>query len=273
VPSRPRSFFLGILIGIVLGCGLGAFAGWEHAQPELAAPVLGAQASAASALASPGAAGAARVSYSQQGEDIVVRGIFDLLHLAKPSYIDIGAYHPIVNSNTYLLYLGGSRGVLVEPNPAFTPLLRSTRPGDRVLPIGIGIREDGAADYYVIAGPGQDNTFSKTQADELVRQHGPSALQAVIKMPLRTLSHVLDEEFPTGGPDFFSIDIEGMDLDVLKTLDWERHRPKVFCVETTAEGARGVDDGVTVLMKEHGYLKAGGNLVNSIFVDGKLLPR
>jgi len=253
-----------LFFGIVIGCSLGGFAGWEHAQPEP---------QARSATTTLGAALGAKISYAQQGEDLIVRGIFDLLHVAQPSYIDIGAYHPTVNNNTYLLYLGGSRGVLVEPNPAFTELLRSMRPGDHVLPIGIGVAEDGAADYYVIAGPGQDNTFSKANADELVRQHGPSALRAVLKMPLRTLSHVLDEEFPRGGPDFFSIDIEGLDLDVLKTLDFQRHRPKVFCVETMAEGAIGVDDDVTVLMKAHGYAKAGGNRVNSIFVDEKLLTR
>jgi FkbM family methyltransferase len=260
-----RSALLMLLLGVLLGGAVGAFAGWERAKPELSP--------GASNIPAPSDDHWPRISYAQQGEDILVRGIFDTLHVAQPTYIDIGAYHPFVNSNTFLLYRGGSRGVLVEPNPAFTQVLREGRPGDRVLPIGIGVHEDGAADYYVLAGHGEDNTFSKEQADLMVKQHGPSALKAILKMPLRTVNHVLDEQFPGGGPDFFSIDIEGLDLDVLKTLDFTRHRPKVFCVETTAEGRGRPADGITTLLGEHGYVKVGGNLINSIFVDEKLLPR
>ena len=265
------SVLLGLLGGLVGGGALGAFAGWEHAMPEPTVVLDAGHATGPRVDSDPAPrasdTGWPRTSYAQQGEDIVVRSIFDALKVPRPSYIDIGAYHPLVNNNTYLLYRGGSRGVLVEPNPAFTEMLKSKRPGDRVLAIGIGVSEDSAADYYVFEGPGQDNTFSKAQADELVRQHGPSAVRAVMKVPLRNINHVLDEEFPAGGPDFFSIDIEGMDLQVLQSLDFKRHRPKVFCVETTALGVAHVDQQILSFMKQKDYEQRGGNLVNSIFVD------
>jgi FkbM family methyltransferase len=258
VASR-SSWLLSLLLGLVVGGAVGGFAGWQHGLPE-PSPI-------------PPAADDhwPFISYAQNGEDLLLRNVVEKLHLERPTYIDIGAYHPFVHSNTYLFYRGGGHGVLVEPNPAFTDALRKGRPRDHVLPIGIGLTEDSSADYYVMWGPGEDNTFSKEQADELVKQHGSQALKQVIKLPLRTLNHVLDDEFPNSAPDLFSIDIEGLDLAVLKTLDFARHRPKIICVETTPEGAAQAEDGISVLLHEHGYVKAGGNLVNSIFVDAKLL--
>ena len=77
------------------------------------------------------------ISYAQQGEDLVVRTLCEHLELALRTYLDIGANDPILGSNTYLPYLEGARGVLVEPNPLHCRRLRGqaagygTRGGDR----------------------------------------------------------------------------------------------------------------------------------------------
>jgi FkbM family methyltransferase len=277
----------GALAGVVLGGAVGLFAGRASTLPAPAAAAL-ATVGTGSALALSAAPSAAfdplaippatdtgwpRVSYAQQGEDLVVRNVFDALKIRTPTYIDIGAYHPFVGSNTYLFYRAGSRGVLVEPNPAFTDLLRAGRPEDEVLPIGIGTsKKDTEADYYVIRGPGQNNTFSKEQAEAIVKAQGPSAIVSVVKLKLRNVNSVLDEQFPAGGPDFFSIDIEGMDFAVLQTLDFSRHRPKVFCVEAGGSGGGKGEGDTARLMKSNGYVARGGNLINTVFVDQRLLP-
>src|SRR5947208_479267 len=81
-------------------------------------------------------------SYSQSGEDLVASFLFDyIMKLDKPSYMDVGACHPTIHNNTYLFYLRGARGVLVEPNVAMIPSLKETRPGDTVLNIGIGVTD------------------------------------------------------------------------------------------------------------------------------------
>ena len=59
----------------------------------------------------------AKKSYSQCGEDLIVRYIFDVLRIEHPSYLDIGAHHPFFLNNTALLYEEGSRGVNVEADP------------------------------------------------------------------------------------------------------------------------------------------------------------
>jgi hypothetical protein len=40
-------------------------------------------------------------SFSQSGEDLIVKFIFDILKIKKPTYIDIGAHHSSYLSNTY----------------------------------------------------------------------------------------------------------------------------------------------------------------------------
>ena len=60
-----------------------------------------------------------RDSYSQHGEDKLVRQLLEKLNLKDLLYVDIGANHPIKISNTYLLYRNGMRGIVIEPNRDF----------------------------------------------------------------------------------------------------------------------------------------------------------
>lgn len=213
------------------------------------------------------------VSYAQAGEDLVVAWIMNHLGIVRPTYLDIGAYDPVDMSNTYLLYKRGGRGVLVEPNPDLTPRLAAVRPGDTVLPVGIGVSAETAADYYRMSEPSW-NTFDKGQADHCVRETGGRVtVREVIKMPLVPVNEVIAQHFPAGAPDFFSIDIEGLDLAILKTLDWQRRRPKVICAETlvTATDKESSETGRFLLAQ--GYHHRGGSFANAVFVDSRVLGR
>jgi hypothetical protein len=120
-----------------------------------------------------------RESYSQMGEDLVLH---DLLHegmkIPRPTYLDIGAADPVQASNTYLLHQGGGHGVLVEPNPAFQTRLRRYRPNDVIVEAGVGITDDGSADYYVIRDAPMRNTFSKDDVEYLRKRAGRDAVVA-----------------------------------------------------------------------------------------------
>ena len=60
-----------------------------------------------------------KISYSQLGEDLIIEFVFNGIGINKINYLDIGAHHPIEINNTYLFYLKGSYGVLIEPDPYF----------------------------------------------------------------------------------------------------------------------------------------------------------
>jgi FkbM family methyltransferase len=208
------------------------------------------------------------VTYAQQGEDHIIRDLFDkLFDIAHPTYIDIGAYHPIINSNTYLFYTTGSKGVLVEPNPDLIDLLRTTRPRDTVLDVGIGAGgPEVEADYYVmVQGGGGRNTFSAEEAHK-------RPIRQVIKRKLVDVNGVIARYFPEGGPDLFSVDTEGYDLTILKSLDFTRFRPRIICTETLDDD-RDMVHGILDLLASKNYEIRGGTWVNTIFVDRELVAK
>lgn len=52
-------------------------------------------------------------------------------------------------------------------------------------------------------------------------------------MPACTLSSILDGIDNIPEIDFFSLDVEGYELEVLKGLDFSKYRPKYILVETS----------------------------------------
>ena len=243
------SFLLGCSGGLVAG-GLGVAVALHDRRPQAAAR-----------------------SYSQQGEDLIVESICGFLGIGTPTYLDVGAADPTVGSNTYLFYRKGCRGVLVEPNPVFFRSLKKVRPNDTVLNIGIGTTNVAEADYYVISGQIGSwlNTFSKEQAERVTSAPGSlNRIEKILKMPLVNINKVISEHFQ-GAPDFLSTDTEGLDLDILKSLDFDRFRPKILCVETLIVHTTKEDPRILELMQSKGYAVRGSTFVNTIFVDNRLL--
>ncbi len=223
-------------------------------------------------------AGRARemVSYAQMGEDLVVESMFAMLGIVPKSYVDIGAADPVQFNNTYRLYLRGYRGVLIEPNPVFAAKLRSKRPGDVVLEAGVGTTDRDSADFYVIGGPsaGTWSTFSREDAERAVANGcGTAWIERVEQKPLIRIDRVMEQHFSGGAPDFLSIDIEGLDYDVLASLDFSRWRPKIVCSETILVGSSLIETRTIDLMRSKGYEVRGSTWANTIFVDGRLLNR
>jgi hypothetical protein len=213
-------------------------------------------------------------SYSQQGEDLIVESILEYLGTRNPSYLDIGAADPIRINNTYLFYRKGCRGVLVEPNPAYCRRLTAERPGDKVLNVGIGFMGEKDADYYMIGGRVNSadlNTFSKEQAEiGSAKSNGKYFVEKVIKMPMVNITVVMQENFG-GAPSFLSIDTEGVDFDILCSLDFDRFRPSIVCVETAVFGTMRVETKILDLMASKDYIVRGSTFINTIFVDNRLL--
>jgi FkbM family methyltransferase len=208
-------------------------------------------------------------SYSQCGEDLAVRFFLHYRGIGKMTYLDIGANDPIELNNTYFFYRLGFRGVLVEPNPAFGERLKSVRRHDTTLIAGIGVAAAREADFYVMNQPAL-STFSKEQADEAAKSLANVAISEVIKVPLLNINDVMLEHW-NGAPTFVSIDTEGMDLSILKTIDFARFRPKVICAETLAVGTTKVIPEIAEYLVAHDYVVRGGSFVNTIFVDSKIL--
>jgi len=214
----------------------------------------------------------ARMTFSQQGEDIVLfHVVHDLLRVEKATYIDVGAAEPVLSNNTYLLWGVGHRGVLVEPNPAFAKKLRDYRPGDKVVEAGVGVNDATEVDYYEIKGNPMLNTFSPDQVKMLQQGKSESVVERVRKMPLININRLITEQLGKA-PDILSTDIEGLDYDIIRSLDLSRFRPGAICAETVAMNTAGVNSDITTYLLAQGYVVRGGSTVNTIYVDSKRLP-
>jgi FkbM family methyltransferase len=166
--------------------------------------------------------------FSQSGEDLVV---WMYTRKTKGFFVDVGAFHPVHYSNTFALYLRGWRGINIEPNPEPIGIFKELRPQDVTLNCGVS-EKAGELDYYSFSIP-SGNTFKKEVAeatllqDKRVREVCPPR-----KIPTRPLRDILDEHFPKGTAfDLLTVDVEGMDLEVLRSSDWNRYRPELVLVE------------------------------------------
>jgi FkbM family methyltransferase len=210
------------------------------------------------------------VSYAQAGEDVMVAWLLEHLKIGNVTYLDVGAYEPITLNNTYLFYRRGCRGVLLEPNVTLCEKLRQVRPRDTVLAAGIGVTAAREADYYVMSEPSW-NTFSKEQAEQQEKNSkGKVFLKEVIKLPLLNINDVIEEHFPQA-PTFLSIDTEGLDLPILKSLNFTRFHPQVVCVETLSLRSPARAAEVTEFLSSQGYVVAGMTYPNTIYLDRQAL--
>jgi FkbM family methyltransferase len=205
------------------------------------------------------------ITYAQHGDDIVIRAIFHSLGINTPSYLDLGAHHPERISNTKLFYDIGSRGINVEANPNLHKLFLEQRPQDINLNVGVGI-ESGFQDFYMIDGESGRNSFIKEVAEGFVMDYPEFAITEVRQLPIFTVDQILHNR---ALPDFLSIDIEGMDFEVLQSIDFKRYPFKVICVELQPYS----EMNIRTLLHDAGYcsiIKCGSNL---IFVDKNLAHR
>jgi FkbM family methyltransferase len=214
-------------------------------------------------------------SYAQQGEDLIIENILAAIGVKNPiTYVDIGAFDPIYDSNTYLFYKAGGRGILIEPNPAKVRRLEWVRSRDKTLNVGVGTSaQRTTSDYYVIGGPskGALNTFSKAEANEVQRKgDGVHFIEKVIQLPLENINTIMRQQLGAA-PNVLSIDTEGMDLEILETLDFERFRPDVICVETKEIATDVVNLDILRFLESKRYSARGATFVNTIFVDDRRL--
>jgi FkbM family methyltransferase len=209
-----------------------------------------------------------RSSYAQCGEDLLLRNLLNSLDIDKPYYIDIGAHHPKYLSNTYLFYKNGSNGICVEPDPSLFRTIKNSRRRDLCLNVGIGT-SNAEADFYVMSAPTL-NTFSKEEAENN-HANSPYKIKKVIKLPLITVNKLI-EDFAKKVPDLISLDVEGLDLEVLKSFDFNRFRPKMFCVETLSLDKNHKEikvQEIIELMTQCDYLVIADTWLNTIFADRK----
>jgi FkbM family methyltransferase len=209
-------------------------------------------------------------SYSQCGEDMILYFILENLNINQLNYLDIGTNDPKNLNNTYFFYkYKKANGVLVEPNPALAARLKAERPRDILYNCGIGYNnKEEFADYYLMDWH-EFNTFSKEIAHETQEFYkGKNNIVKVEKIKLIGINQILEKHF-SKGLDLLSIDVEGLDLAILKSMDFNKYKPKVICVETKVVDIKNSPE-ISVFLIGKGYKLHSQTPINGIFVYGGL---
>lgn len=205
-------------------------------------------------------------SFAQAGEDILARNALRDLGIMRPYYLDLGAHHATWLSNTYFFYRRGGRGVRVEADPELNRRIARRRRRDVCLNVALGT-EDGTATLHVM----EANTLSTISPASLgeYEEMGRRERQA-ITVPMLSPQTLLREHC-RAKPNLVSLDIEGIDLDVLQVWDFDAVRPEVFIIETLtfSDDRRAAVKRTEILdlMTSRGYMAYADTFINTVFVD------
>jgi FkbM family methyltransferase len=171
-------------------------------------------------------------------------------------YVDVGAFHPTLHSNTYFFYLNGWRGINVEARPGSKALFDKVRPRDVNLEVGVS-RERGSLTYYFI---GEDSTMNSFSPDFLREIKMLEHVRSQIPVPTLPLVEILERHLPPGQAiDFMNVDVEGHDFEVLESNDWKQFRPRIIVVEDESLDPR--ESQIVRMMNEHGYELCAQNVI------------
>ncbi len=168
------------------------------------------------------------ISYAQNSEDVILRRVFE----GKPKgfYVDVGAHHPSICSVTKHFYDQGWSGINIEPGTIFTELTQQ-RSKDINLPLAVSDQE-GTTDFYEFTDMPGESSLNREVVD-LANSKSPRKFQ-IRKVRTRPLHSIFAEYLPPNTEiDFMSVDVEKHELQVLRSNDWNRFRPRVILVEAT----------------------------------------
>lgn len=207
-------------------------------------------------------------SFATEAEDLILQRLLDALVFKDPPrtgfYLDIGAYHPVMGSNTHFFYKRGWRGVNVEPNPQYIPDFQRERPEDVTLNVGIS-DVAGMLEYHRFEMAVLNGFYGQDLVDTHIRG-GQKYLGSTTVECLATVDFLA--QYATKPIDILNLDIETREPQVLTNWDWANKRPKLICVEIHAMTALNVAESwVAKYLMSRDYLYMSRVWQSAFFMD------
>ena len=189
-------------------------------------------------------------SYSQFAEDLIISNILKSLGENKSGcFVDVGSHHPRRGSNTYLLYKKGWSGLLIDLEEDKVLAAKLARPRDKAVMAAVSSSQKKVKVWTT-------NSFSTNtsiaEKDHVIPHENYKWMRTKTLTEI-LLANNIDKNFK-----LLTIDVEGVDIDVLKGLDLKYYRPLIICVENWC-----ASNGIENILESpiHNYLlKFGYNL-------------
>ena len=164
-------------------------------------------------------------TYSMYGEDLFINNYFK--NKKNGIYLDVGAYHPLDGNNTYLLYKKKNwHGINIDVNPLSVELFQKARKFDLNINTAVSNKK-GFVTLYFRKKINMLNTLSK----KIARIHFRNGFKEK-NIKSNTLNNILDQtRYRNKKIDFFNLDVEGHELDILESLNFKKYQPILICVE------------------------------------------
>ena len=211
-------------------------------------------------------------SQSQFGED---KKIIKLFHKNKKGiYLDVGCFHPIRQNNTYLMYKLGWEGINIDLNPLSIELFNVARPNDINICAAVSSKKSTETVYFDHSLSSL-NTISKEHIFFLKKAFGLNKLEKR-KIKTITLTSILKKN-KIRKIDFMNIDIEGSELKVLKTLNFNYFDIKVICIEVLnqffTKRNKINKDKIIKIFKQNNYTLKFKTFANYVFIKNEKLKK
>jgi FkbM family methyltransferase len=207
----------------------------------------------------------ARKYYSQNAEDVY---LFSLLRNDRNKfYVDVGCNHPFRDNNTYFFSQRGWCGINIDALPENIKMFEEKRGVD--INLNVGVHQEHANMHYWEFDESAVNTLDPESAERCIKRG--AQLKRKHKIKVEPLSKIFAEYLPKDQDiSFMSVDVEGVDLPVLRSNDWDQYRPKCVLVEINDQLIQDyAKNDIINFMQSQGYLPFGKTINNWIFVDEK----
>ena len=163
-------------------------------------------------------------SYSLFQEDLFIKKYFK--NKTKGFYIDIGCYHPLDGNNTHLLYAKGWKGMNLDINSYSIEMFNFLRKKDINIHSGISNKKEKLVMYYR-----KEINMLNTLDKNIAKIHFRNGFKKR-NVQVNTLNYFIFKYFKKLIKiDFLNIDVEGVELNVLKSLNFKQYNPQLICIE------------------------------------------
>jgi len=198
--------------------------------------------------------------YGTCAEDLLLRVFCEAAGDYKGFYVDIGAFHPIDYSNTNYYYQNGWSGINIDASPSSIEKFNEMRKRD--INIETGVSDDyGELEYYSFDEDSSLNTFDRKNAKKHEDTYNIKVME-IKKVQVQPINVILGKHLTIGQHiDFMTIDVEGFELRILKSLDFNKYAPDYFLLEDLEIAPKGFDEiersPISVFLKTKGYNVVG----------------